>query len=76
MTIALDDTIVAIASAPDPAPRGVIRLSGESLSAVLQAAFPESGGALGSISARPSSLPAALPIGENQTLPGRLLVWP
>lgn len=76
MTVSLDDTIVAIASAVDPAPRGVIRLSGETLRGVLESAFP---GCLFSPEPRRKlaySLPVMLPIGQGQELPGRLLVWP
>ena len=76
MMFSFDDTIVAIASAADPAPRGVIRLSGENLATVLHAAFPEVRRHLWQREQRPHSLPIALPIGQGQEVEGRLLVWP
>lgn len=76
MVYSISDTIVAVASAADPAPRGIIRLSGETCREVLCSAFPELATACPGSGQRPWSTKLSLPIGGQQVAAGRLLVWP
>jgi tRNA modification GTPase len=73
----LDDTIVAIASAPGGAARGIVRLSGPDVSkCLIKYFFPEGGRGLSSIIA-PSAIAGAFHLpGYASPLPCEVLLWP
>src|SRR5690554_3729084 len=77
MSLDLDDTIVAIASAPGPAARGILRVSGpQSAPLVLSLFHPDGGGGV-EPPRRPQAFTGNLRIAsENVELPARLYLWP
>jgi tRNA modification GTPase len=78
----LDDTIVAVASAPGGAERGVVRISGpEALTCVSKCFAADVGAALGDGGVRPRRVVGSLRIsldesGGPMNLPGAALLWP
>jgi tRNA modification GTPase len=73
MTLDLDDTIAAIATAPGGALRGVVRVSGPRSLACVQAIFPK---AIDEMPA-PSALGGEVHLPRNLgAVPARLYVWP
>lgn len=72
----VDDTIVAIASAPGPGLRGIVRLSGPQMAACLQPLFlPSDDQPLASYRS-PASLSGVFQVTSGATVPGQLLLWP
>lgn len=73
----LDDTIVAVASAPGGSARGILRLSGESLFASLEAVFPQQPSQWHGTASRPRWLAAGLPLpGRPRPIACDVLLWP
>lgn len=73
MTVDIDDTIAAIASAPGSGLRGIVRLSGPNTLRIIQSLF--------GVSVKPEldgnqQLSVAMNVGDNVELPGELLIWP
>lgn len=73
--LALDDTIVAIASPPAGAARGIVRLSGPHVAAVVARCFQTD---VGEWAARrvASVIPGTIQLPEGRTLPSQLYYWP
>ena len=75
-TLEIDDTVVAIASAPGPAPRGIVRISGPSSGQCLANVFkPADHDSLNDITSR-SRIEGKLAIDAENSLPASLLWWP
>ena len=76
-SFSVDDTIAAIASSPNPAPRGILRISGQAAIASLQKCFANEDGSQISFDRRiSSSLSCRLNLDDGRWLPGRILLWP
>ncbi len=72
-----DDTIVAIASAPGGAARGIVRLSGPAVDACLDPWFSADGGATWKQAAKPAAWAGQLRLPDFATpLPCDLYLWP
>jgi tRNA modification GTPase len=76
MTFDIDDTIVAVASPPGGARRGIIRISGNETLERLKRAFDFSEPFEPAQLTRSCSLPCELKLRDQARLPGKLLVWP
>ncbi len=78
MTLALDDTIAAIASPPGGAARGILRLSGPEVRSCLQPVFVAEGPVDWQSIAVPSALRGALRVGGPvaSPLPCEVYYWP
>ncbi len=82
MSLDIEDTIVAIASAPGQAMRGIVRVSGPQTVAVVGLIFDsfESDSLAKTLSQAPRKLTSALSgkliLEDGIALPGELLVWP
>ena len=69
------DTIAAIASAPGPADRGIVRISGPNTVAILSSVFDASDGSDLQQLNRPSVLDGQIKVNET-CVSGHLMVWP
>ncbi|MEX0938109.1 MAG: tRNA modification GTPase [Pirellulales bacterium] len=73
----LDDTVAAIATAPGGAARGIVRLSGPEVRAVVQRCFTPDDAALLEQCQRPTSTSGRLHLIDlRRELPCQLLLWP
>lgn len=74
MSLELEDTIAALASAPGAAARGILRISGPDvrlvLAQVIEPALPENGSRL------PKRFTGEMGLGEGATLPVEVMFWP
>lgn len=71
MTVDIEDTIAAIASANGSGLRGIVRLTGPDTISCIQKLFPIQIG-----DEHPFQVDVCLPVEEGVELPGHLLVWP
>jgi tRNA modification GTPase len=71
----IDDTIAAIASSPTGAARGIVRVSGPDVAAILRTCFPAAGEALLSAS-RPTVAGDTIAIGASARLAADVYFWP
>lgn len=69
------DTIVAIASAPGGAARGVVRVSGDEAGAIWAACFTPEGARLESLT-RPTVVSGRMSLEDGLTVDGHLYFWP
>ncbi len=76
MTFDVEDTIVAVASPPGGALRGIIRISGDDTLLCLERAFDFSEAARPTQLTQRCSFACELKLGDRARLPGKLLVWP
>lgn len=75
-TLDWEDTIVAIASAPGGATRGVVRMSGPKCLAVLSGCFRPGDGKDLSAVTHPTIIAGELDLGAGDALPADLFFWP
>ncbi len=76
MSFDIEDTIVAIASAPGDGLRGIIRVSGPDAIACLQPIFATADSTSISNCTSTDSFSGSIKIGDQLDLPGELLIWP
>jgi len=76
MPYRLDDTIVAIASVPGGAARGIVRLSGPDARVCVERVFQPHGRFDLSSLARPTAIPGLLRLAERAKLACELYFWP
>lgn len=82
MTISLNDTICAIASAQGGSPRGIVRISGDDALKLLETSFEEDSGYRGSNGSAPDAANASVLTGKwkvrsiIEAVPCHVLIWP
>lgn len=72
----VNDTIIAIASPPGAAERGILRISGPDMASIVDDVFSASSGKRIGQLRRAAALSGDVSIDNDSMLPGDLLVWP
>jgi tRNA modification GTPase len=77
LSLDLDDTIVAIASAPGGALRGIVRISGPQVASIVAIVFRADDSSLSSIASQPTCVPGLLALPRDlPPCPALLFLWP